>query len=155
MNNTFKQNISVLPSKFVIISGVTFPDGNEIPLGVPSSGNFNGYVTGWSSNVFVTDAIDELNKKLLTLTSATATKSVLLFNSTTDWGLPTNGYYSISYLSSLHRKGFYPSYILEELIIDSYDAVMPDNINVNLSGDVVFRVIEIPDGRFSGRIIVT
>jgi hypothetical protein len=32
---------------------------------------------------------------------------------------------------------------------------MPDNINVNLSGDVVFRVIEIPDGRFSGRIIVT
>lgn len=152
--SSFRQNISVLPSKFVIISGVTFPDGNEIELGVPSSGNFTGYVTGWTSATFVTDAIDELNKKLIVLTSTTASRSVLMFNSTSDWNGPTNGYYSISYLSSAHKKGLYPNYFIEELSSSSYRSVMPDTININLSGDITFYVVDIPDGRFSGRIIV-
>jgi hypothetical protein len=146
---SFKQNISVLPSKFVIISGVTFPDGNEIPLGVPTSGNFNGLITGWTTSTYVTDAIDELNKIIIDFT-----KSIKTFNNTSDWIGPINGYYSITYLSSAHNKGIYPNYLIEELISPSFYGVIPDSVITSDLGDITFYVTESPDGRFSGRIIV-
>lgn len=155
--NSFKQNISVLPTKIEIITaGTVNVKGNQLPLGVPLSGNFTGYISGWTSNTSVTDAIDQLNKGLISLSGITssASKSIKTFNSTTDWDGPIGGYYSINYLASAHNKGIYPSYLIEELISSSYYGVLPDSVNTNTSGDITINVIEIPDGRFSGRIIV-
>jgi hypothetical protein len=154
--SSFKQNISVLPTKIEIITaGTVNVKGNQLPLGVPLSGNFDGYVTGWTSNTTVTDAIDQLNKGLIAISgiTSTATKSVKFFNST-DWNGPVNGYYSLEYLSSAHNKGIYPTYLIEELISTSYYGVLPDNVNTNNLGDITLYVIDLPDGRFSGRIIV-
>lgn len=151
--NSFRQNISVLSTKVIEITGGT-SKGNEIPLGIPSSGNFNGLVSGWTTSTYVTDAIDQLNKKIIDLTGGTQIKSVKIFNSTTDWSGPSGGYYSLSYLASAHNKGLYPNFLIEEFISSSYYNVLPDSINTNASGDITINVIDLPDGRFSGRIIV-
>ena len=154
--NSFKQNIVVLPTKVVELTGSTIPKGIEIPLGVPSSGNFNGAVPGWNSSTYVTNALDQLNKTLLLFSgqTSTASKSQLLFNSTTDWNGPTDGYYSVTYPKLLHLKGDNPIYVIQELISNDYYEVKPDHIVVSGSGDMSIYVIDNPDGRFSGRIIV-
>lgn len=154
--NSFRQNISVLSTKVIEITGGTIPKGIEIPLGIPSSGNFIGAVGGWNSSTYVTNALDELNKTLLLFSgqSATASKSELIFNNTTDWNGPTNGYYNIIYPKLLHLKGNSPIYEVQELISGDYYDVKPDHIIVSGSGDMSIYVIDNPDGRFSGRIIV-
>jgi hypothetical protein len=154
--NSFKQNIVVLPTKVVELTGSTIPKGIEIPLGIPSSGNFTGAVQGWNSSTYVTNALDQLNKTLLLFSgeSATASKSELTFNSTTDWNGPTNGYYSVTYPKLSHLKGNNPIYVIQELISNDYYEVKPDHIVVSGSGDMSIYVIDNPDGRFSGRIIV-
>ena len=150
---SFKQNISVLSTKVIEISGAT-SKGDEISLGIPSSGNFNGLVSGWTTSTKVTDAIDQLNKKIVDLTGGTVVKSVKVFNSTFDWNGPVGGYYYLNYLASVNNKGLYPNFIIEELISSSYYSVLPDSVNTNVSGDITLNVIESPDGRFAGRIIV-
>jgi len=153
--NSFKQNIVVLPTKVVELTGSTIPKGIEIPLGIPSSGNFTGAVPGWNSLTYVTNAIDQLNKTLLSFSgeSATANKSELTFNKT-DWNGPIDGYYSVTYPKLSHLKGDNPIYVIQELISNDYYEVKPDHIVVSGSGDMAIYVIDNPDGRFSGRIIV-
>lgn len=154
--NSIRQNISVLSTKVIEISGGTIPKGIEIPLGIPSSGNFNGAVPGWNSSTYVTNAIDQLNKTFLVFSgqSVTAGKSTLTFNSTTDWVGPVDGYYYISYPESLHLKNGNPIYLVQELISGDFYDVKPDHIITSGSGDVIIYVIDDPDGRFSGRIIL-
>lgn len=153
--NLIRQNISVLSTKVVEVSGTTNQTGIEIPLGVPTSGNFYGLVTGWTTSTYVTDAIDDLNKKIITLTSTTLpSNSVLTFNSTTDWYGPNNGYYYVSYPVSIHLIQN-PVYSIQELNANTYYEIKPDHIIVSGNGDISIYVIDDPDGRFSGRIIIS
>lgn len=153
--NSLRQNISVLPTKVLTISGTTvIPEGIVIPLGVPSSGNFNGLISGWTTTTFVTNALDQINKQLVYLTGTTALRTTKQFNSTSDWTGPIDGYYTITFLASNHNKGPYPSFSIQELISSSYYDVITDSVSTNSIGDIVFSVIDNPDGRFSGRIIV-
>ena len=98
--------------------------------------------------------ISVLSTKISQTSGDTSTKSVKVFNPTTDWGGPTDGYYSITYLVSEHNKGTTPFILIEELISTSYSVVIPDSIITNDIGDITISVIDSPDGRFSGRIIV-
>lgn len=149
--NTVKQNITVLPTKIISISGAT-AIGNEIKLGVPSSGTLNGgYVSGLTPNTFITDAIDQINKQLTGLTATELSKSVYTFT-TTDWVGPTSGYYTLS--NTTHGKGNYPTLHIEELISTKYYAVSPDSIQIANNGDITLYVVDNPDGRFPGRIII-
>lgn len=154
--NSFRQNIVVLPTKVVELTGSTIPTGIEIPLGIPSSGNFTGAVQGWNSSTYITNALDQLNKTLLVFSgqAATASKSTLTFNSTSDWIGPVNGYYYVMYPESSHLKNGNPIYSVQELISGDYYDVKPDHIITSGSGDVFIYVIDNPDGRFSGRIIL-
>jgi hypothetical protein len=154
--NSIRQNISVLSTKVIEITGGTIPKGIDIPLGVPSSGNFSGAVPGWNSSTYVTNAIDQLNKTLLVFSgqSASVSKSMLLFNNTSDWVGPVNGYYFIQYPESLHLKNGNPIYSIQELISGDYYDVKPDHIITSGGGDMFIYVIDDPDGRFSGRIIL-
>jgi hypothetical protein len=68
--------------------------------------------------------------------------------------LQISGDSSITYLASEHNKGLTPFFLVEELVSTFYNVVMPDSITTNASGDIIISVIDSPDGRFSGRIIV-
>lgn len=98
--------------------------------------------------------ISVLSTKIYQISGESSTKSIKIFNSTTDWDGPTDGYYSITYLASEHNKGLTPFFLVEEMVSTSYNIVMPDGITTNTSGDIIISVIDSPDGRFSGRIIV-
>jgi hypothetical protein len=98
--------------------------------------------------------ISVLSTKILQISGDSSTKSVKTFNSTTDWGVPVGGYYSITYLSSDHNKGLTPLFLVDELVSTTYNVIMPDSIVTNSNGDIIISVIDSPNGRFSGRIIV-
>jgi len=98
--------------------------------------------------------ISVLSTKILQISGDSSTKSVKMFNSTTDWGVPVGGYYSITYLVSEHNKGLTPFFLVEELVSTFYNVVMPDSITTNASGDIIISVIDSPDGKYSGRIMV-
>ena len=149
--NTIKQNITVLPTKIVSISGET-SIGNNIELGIPLSGSLaGGFVTGLTPTTFITDAIDQINKQLTGLTLSELSKTIYTFD-TIDWVGPTSGYYTLS--NTTHGKGNYPTLHIEELISTNYYAVSPDSIQISSNGDIVLYVVDNPDGRFSGRIII-
>lgn len=82
------------------------------------------------------------------------TKYISTFNSTTDWGSATGGYYTITVLASTHKAGISPTIQIFELSGSDYDMVQVDRIRVNSSGDISIRVPETPDGRFEGKLVI-
>lgn len=74
-------------------------------------------------------------------------------NSSTDWGSPSGGYYSITITAGTHGKGTSPVVQVFELISGSFEDIGTDII-VNSSGDVSVRVTSVPDNRFAGKIII-
>lgn len=76
------------------------------------------------------------------------------FNGTTDWVGPTLGYYTITYLESVHGKGTSPAVQIFELDSGNYNEVDVDRIQVNSLGDVEIRVPSTPDLRFVGKVII-
>lgn len=74
------------------------------------------------------------------------------FNNTSDWGSAAGGYYTQTITNATHGRGTSPTLIIEELDGSDYIEVLPDRVLINSSGDVSFRVTEVPDGRFTGRI---
>lgn len=86
--------------------------------------------------------------------ASAATRYVLTFNSTTDWGSPSGGFYTISILGATHGRGINPQIQTYELIVGNYQAVQVDQISVNnVNGNTTFRVPSSPDLRFAGIII--
>lgn len=101
----------------------------------------------------VKGALDELADRVQNL-SPVAAKYVDTFNATTDWGSPSGGYYTITITEATHNLGINPTINLFEEDAGDYLSVEVDEIRVNVSGDVSFRVPETPDLRFAGKIII-
>ena len=78
---------------------------------------------------------------------------VTTFNATTDWGTASAGYYTITVNESTHLRGAQPNVQIEELSGSDYIECKPDQIYKYANGNVSFRVPEVPDLRFAGRII--
>lgn len=76
------------------------------------------------------------------------------FNATTDWGSPSGGYYTITVLAASHALGTDPTVEIYENISSEYFQVTVDEVKVNTSGDVSFRVPSSPDLRFAGKVII-
>ena len=76
------------------------------------------------------------------------------FNATTDWGSASGGYYTITVLAATHAVGVNPIIELFENIAGVFHDVTPDELTVNASGDIAFRVPASPDLRFQGKITV-
>lgn len=76
------------------------------------------------------------------------------FNATTDWGSASGGYYTITVDSDDHLKGTRPMIQLFQLIGSDYEEVDVEDVTVNSSGDIAFRVLETPNGRFEGKILI-
>lgn len=80
---------------------------------------------------------------------------VQTFNNTTDWGTPSLGYYTIEIPAAIHVKGINPTVQVFELNSGEYENVTVA-INVNSSsGRVSIGVLQSPDSRFQGKIIIT
>ena len=81
--------------------------------------------------------------------------SVNTFNATTDWTAGTN-VYTFTVTAATHGKGTNPSSIkIEESDGGTgWDEVLVHNVNVNASGDVELTVLDVPDLRFQGRVLI-
>jgi len=75
------------------------------------------------------------------------------FNSTTDWGSPSGGIYTITIPVGTHGKGTNPLVQTWELVGSDY-ILIGIAIKVDLSGNVSIEVLQTPDNRFSGKLLI-
>lgn len=76
------------------------------------------------------------------------------FNATTDWGSPSGGFYSLSIPNAAHGKGLNPVVQVYELNGTDYELVTVAVSIDSATGNVVIGVVESPDARFEGKIII-
>lgn len=84
----------------------------------------------------------------------TASRYTQVFNATTDWGSPSGGYYTITIPVATHGKGLHPNIMTFELNGSDYEMVNVDLVKVNASGDVSIRVLQSPNTRFAGLVLI-
>jgi hypothetical protein len=85
--------------------------------------------------------------------SGDATPYTQSFNSTTDWGAPSGGFYTIVVAQSTHDKSIEPLVQLYELVSGNFEQVDAEII-ISPAGDVNIRVTEVIDTRFAGKIVI-
>lgn len=83
-----------------------------------------------------------------------ADRFIQTFNATTDWGSPSGGYYTITVLGLTHGLGVDPNVQVYETIAGVDYLLLPDEIRINGSGDIAIRVLQSPDLRFAGKILI-
>jgi len=76
------------------------------------------------------------------------------FNDTSDWGAPSGGYYNITVLESSHNAGLHPLIQVYKLNGSDYELVTPAITVDSATGDVIIGVLETPDSRFTGKIVI-
>jgi hypothetical protein len=76
------------------------------------------------------------------------------FNATTDWGSASGGYYTITLASTAHLKGGNPMTKFYKTSGSDFEEVEPNTVTITATGNVVFTVMETPDGRFAGKVLV-
>lgn len=142
---------------FTINTGIGLSGGP-----ITASGTISVDITSLSS-IGTIDGLDELmiydvstgNINKVTASSlGLGNKYVFNFNSNTDWGSPVSGYYIINILQTTHLKGTDPFVQVFELVGGSYELVNVDLISHNISGDVIIRILETPDTRFEGKVVI-
>lgn len=161
LNSTSGNNLVILPDATTLPNGWAveiFNDG-DTALQVQDdqdSGTFDDIaVNGGNRYILLNNGTAQGTWYVEPMETSATAKYSDTFDATTDWGSASGGYYTITYLASTHGKGTTPSYQIE--ITDGgtgYNRVEVDQVNVNASGDIAFRVPEDPDLRFAGRITV-
>jgi len=79
----------------------------------------------------------------------------VVFNNTTDWGSPSGGYYSLNVLAASHGKGLNPVIQVYELVGSDYELITAAVSIDSSTGDVTIGVVETPDSRFEGKLILS
>jgi hypothetical protein len=77
------------------------------------------------------------------------------FNVNTDWGTASGGYYTIIVWEATHNQGMTPSVSIYEEDSTDFVEVMVDEVRISSVGDVSFRVPEVPDCRFAGKVVIS
>lgn len=75
-------------------------------------------------------------------------------DATTSWGTAAGGYYTITVTAATHGRGVSPTAQLFRSSGTDYLHEAPDEMKINSSGDVIFRVTEDPDERFAWKLVV-
>ncbi len=101
---------------------------------------------GLKFNPFLDDGFDEVG-------SGTSNYQQL-FDVTTDWGVASGGFYSIIIPGATHGKGLNPIIQVYELNGSDYELVTASISIDSSNGDVTLGVLEVPDARFEGKIII-
>lgn len=77
-----------------------------------------------------------------------------LFNSTTNWGAASGGYYTITIPQATHGKGGNPMIQVFELIGSDYDVVDTTIFIDSGTNAISIKALETPDSRFQGKIVI-
>jgi hypothetical protein len=85
--------------------------------------------------------------------SGPAERSSTTHNNVLSWGSPSGGEYTITITAGTHGKGTSPNVQTYELVSGNYVNVFP-SIVINNTGDVSIKVLETPDLRFTGKILI-
>lgn len=75
------------------------------------------------------------------------------FNSSSDWGAPSGGFYTIAIPQSTHGKSVQPLVQLYEVAGPDFEQVDAEII-ISVAGDVNIRVTEVIDARFAGKVVI-
>lgn len=109
---------------------------------------------GTAGQTMVTDGAGSVTWQ--TAGATIASRYVLTFNATTDWGSPSGGFYTISLSGATHGHGNNPmTQFFEDTGGGALVTVQPDQVTVdNTNGNITFRVTSTPDLRFAGQCVV-
>lgn len=78
------------------------------------------------------------------------------FDATTDWGSPSGGLYSITVTAATHGLGINPNVAILELVSPGvFEQVFVDTVAISSIGDITISVLEVPDLRFEGKLIIS
>ena len=80
---------------------------------------------------------------------------VLTFNNSTDWGVASGGYYTITILQGTHNKGTDPVIQVFELNGTDYDVVDTTVFIDSITNAISIKALETPDSRFQGKIVIS
>jgi len=83
-----------------------------------------------------------------------ATRSVFSFD-TVDWVGPSAGKYTFTILRTSHNKTANPNVAVYELVSGAYEPVFVDTIKISPTGDITLELLETPDLRFQGIVVVS
>lgn len=86
------------------------------------------------------------------VSGGSSSRYVKQFNNTTDWTGPSAGLYTLSLPFSFHSV-VNPSINVYEYNGSSYDIVLISS-NVDTSNNITINVSEIPDNRFTGKLVI-
>lgn len=86
--------------------------------------------------------------------STPASRYTQTFNATTDWGAASGGFYTINILQAAHTRGANPVVQILETSGPDFILINVDLVTISSTGDVSFRVQDVPDLRFAGKIII-
>ena len=86
--------------------------------------------------------------------SGPAERYIESFDATTDWGSPSGGLYTISITAAAHGKGINPNILVFEDVSGNFERVEPNQTIVDASGNISITVLQSPDTRFAGKILV-
>jgi hypothetical protein len=75
------------------------------------------------------------------------------FNNNSDWGAASGGYYTLTVLEAIHEKGPNPTIEVYEASGGSYENVQL-YISYDASGNVSLKVVETPDCRVTGKVVI-
>ena len=81
-----------------------------------------------------------------------AERYVDTFGATTDWGSPSNGYYTRTVTAATHVMGATPSVKVRAGAAPCADVII--DISVAANGDVSIQVPQTPDLRFAGQTLI-
>lgn len=129
------------------------------------SGSLDPSISGFNANdgdVYISTSVNKIFQKNggsstdwdNLLSSASLSTYFDTFNSSSDWGSPSGGYYTITIPQTTHQKGTNPIVQIFELDGSDYVLLNVDQVKISNIGDVSFRVKEIPDLRFEGKILI-
>jgi hypothetical protein len=80
---------------------------------------------------------------------------VQTFNTTTDWGSASGGYYTITIPLASHTKGNNPVIQVFELVGSDYDVVDTTIFIDSVTSAISIKALQSPDSRFQGKIVIS
>lgn len=80
---------------------------------------------------------------------------VQTFNATTDWGVASGGFYTITIPLATHNKGSNPVIQVFELVGSDYDIVDTTIFIDSVTSAISIKALQSPDSRFQGKIIIS
>lgn len=76
------------------------------------------------------------------------------FDATTSWVAAAGGYYTITVDAATHGLTAPNGVQVWQNIGGDYELVTVDRLTITAAGDVVLRVVDVPDARFAGRVVI-